>query len=385
MIFFKSVKKQKKAVLLMTLCIVVSSFALMLSIESIYNYYYKILYGDSDTKIMEILIQKDTDFTKEDLGNLLNKIPHTLLNDVVNIYTQTYADSNPRLSKINQIYVNNKMGLSIDYGRHAVVPFHFTYQNGQFCNSEFEMDSLLNYGFLQKEELITDEQYKNGEKVIVIDKAVNPYYADRKYVELFGDKYRIIGDLKNATVYDMLVPITAIPEDINLTCDIQLYLSHPVKLTEFSKIEEIINNEYNDKLILIDMEFDNSVNRDFYVTIFSCSVIILLIALFNFLIMGNYIFSENYRRYRIYMICGAGRFSIFKEYFLFTSSIAVISLMFGFMIFNLIFKRILVNYYEYVIQNNFMIFVAVITIYIIINLIVSLIVCFRNLKTDKGR
>lgn len=384
MIIFKSVKKQKKTILLMTLCIVVSSFALMLSIESIYNYYYKIIYGDSDTKIMEILIQKDADFTKKDLRDFLDRIPDTILNDTVNIYTQTYADENPRLSKINQMYVNSKMELSIDYGRHAVVPFHFTYHDGQFCNSEYEMNSLLNHGFLQKEELITDEHYQNGEKVIVIDKAVNPYYADKEYVDLFGDKYRIIGDLKNATVYDMLVPITAIPEDIDLTCDIQLYLSHPVKMTEFSKIENIINNEYNNKLILIDMEFDNSINRDFYVTVFGCSVIILLIALFNFLIMGNYIFTENYGRYRIYMICGAGRSNIFKEFFLFTSLIAAVSLTVGFAIFNLIFKKFLIGYYEYVIQKIYMIFLAVIAVYVIINLIASLIVCFRNLKMGKG-
>lgn len=380
----KSLCNQGKAMLFMIICIVVSSLSLLLAIESIYNYYNKIIYGDSDTRTLQLLINENADFKKTDLKKLLADLPENISKEIDSIYAQAYYDENPKLSTTHQMYIDNKKGTQIDYGEHVVVAFHFTYKNGDILNNKEEMQALVDQGILSEDEVITDSQYKNGEKIILIDKDDNPFYKNKEDIDLFGEKYKITGDLRESLMYNITVPFTAIPDNTILTCHTEIYLSHPVTVSEYKTVKKLISTDFGDKLLLEDMEFDNTVNRHYYITVFVVSVIILAIALFNFLILGNYIFTENRKRYGIYILCGARRINIFKEYFLMTTIISCISLMLGFGIFKAVFDSLLIKYYEFYLSNIYMIFGITLGIYIIVNCIVSYITCMRNIKKDRS-
>lgn len=348
-----------------------------------YDYWQRINYGDIKNREIQINIvyNEDKGFTKNDLQKCLNSIDADTLNKVTQIYAEAY-DNNENLLLTDVFFSDEEKGIYNEYlGSYNVLPFYFTYINGKFRSSDSAKKTFSDYNVLDEQDFLTDVQYENSERVALVDTTLNNYYKDKDSILLLGQEFKIIGSFKNSSTMNTIIPFTAIPNETELKNALFFDFDETVTMDEYRDIVTIFEQNYSD--VTSPIPLDSSVsNRDFYISVLASIAVIILISAVNFWIINKNLLSKNIKKYTIYRICGARKFTIIKRYILLSFVSTLLSVIAGYLIYSLILENnVLKKYYKYIYpdQNRML---AIITIaFMLVNIIYSFVIC--QLKMNK--
>lgn len=369
------------SILIMLLCMIFSSIAIYVSVQMSYDYWQKIDYGDVKNKqvIIDIVYNNKKIFTKADLIYCLERIDSSVLNRVDMIATEAY-DNNKNLSLTNVYYSDLSQGIDMEYlGSYNVVPFYFTYIDGEILNSNYIRDLFVDINVFDKEDYLTDKHFKNAEKVALVDDTLNAYYRDKDTITLFEQEYEIIGKFKNINLMNTIIPFTTIPDNTELKVAVTFDFQELIKVSDYNEIVSVFTENFPDVTRPAPLEISSS-NKSFYITVLISSIIIAVISLVNFWIINKNMFEKNNKKYMIYRICGATKATIILKHTLHCIMTTLISLLLGYLIYSTIIEKMMSKYNTYIYPHQNILFLIMIALFTVITGIYSLIICLTKIR-----
>ncbi len=178
-----------------------------------------------------------------------------------------------------------------------------------------EILNSYNTGMLYcRGELISREQYKNGEHVAVvfdyhnINKGNSPLIEsmliDENHIEVGGKTYEIIG-YNNHFPEQVMVPVTTLPGNTPICSrNIGFYFYDTVTVYEYNKICEGVELIFGDLATVRPMKLPDTDTIRLYNTIIVIAIAISILAALNFAILYRYILSKRYRQISCMRLCG---------------------------------------------------------------------------------
>ncbi len=175
------------------------------------------------------------------------------------------------------------------------------YDNGTYK----PLDLYYKYAVKQKQwksgEWFSEKQIKNKERVCVISykligskKSLVTQEGDDYYVIIGGDKYRVIGFIKDRGIEEIVLPWGLLPDDYSITCSPIISLNRYPTQKEYDSLIDIYNKYFSDRIIgeVPELETFDPEQVYYYKTNMAISLFIAIISAINFALLFNYIFDK---------------------------------------------------------------------------------------------
>lgn len=192
--------------------------------------------------------------------------------------------------------------------------FQFMYRDGSYYFSETVQDNLQKQGMIDAKRFFTKQQYAAGEHVAVLQ--VNEHSNQYAYlrplingdtITLWKQPYRIIS--KDTDFFPLIVPFTAVPDDLPLNSSFVLGFTRSITRTQYDTVIATANQTLSGKVTFESLAIPDSESRYLYSNIMLLSVLIAVLSAINFVMLYHYILQRRSRTLAIFRItgCTAGR------------------------------------------------------------------------------
>ena len=209
-------------------------------------------------------------------------------------------------------------------------------------------------------------------------------------LSVLGKPYKIIGRLNPFqgyyVIYDVYIPFTCLDDNQPLEWGLNFEYNKTLNIADVKQLVAHAQECFGDRITFDDYNryYDFDMSKYYGSLGFSCALICLL-ACFNFILLYRYILSTRINEYRIFRICGATRLKLALEFAKEIFALSFPVLLVGAVIFEMIIKKYITNFYEYSSgAYGFKLYAVVICIYLIATVISSVLmflVHFAGKKT----
>ena len=185
------------------------------------------------------------------------------------------------------------------------------------------------YVYNKKEYIV--EQFDKGERVAVVGSAVA--YGE-EYITLYGEKYRVIGVMKEFLDTCLYIPHSHMPKEGKYR-NVGFTLSKPLLKTEYEELEEIVESCFDGKGCIPE-EFNGIKNENqyrVYKSIIAILAIFVLMSGINYCIIFSHILDKRRRMLAVSRICGCTGIKTVVMYMIEIMSVSLITLGAGMLIF----------------------------------------------------
>lgn len=293
-------KKEKMIFLLITICIITSSFIINFSYGLYQNYHIRIIEAESEMYDLEVIFNnsKENYASKETLKYTLLRFSENL-NKSIEMYLvcpecEEYADTG-----MNRIAIR----FCIDKGN--IIP----------C-SVFE-ENLISFGTIVSGRYFTKEEEMNGDKValISVDSESEKSFSDKIRIDnntiMFQDnEYNIIGSQK---IHPLIVPFESLNADTPIN-SVLFGFKKPFTISQYNEIKDTIESNFPGIAQIPAVDIPESDSYYLYNTIIIISILISLVAAINFAILYRYILSRRAKTIIIFRICGCTKLKVLSMF-----------------------------------------------------------------------
>lgn len=214
-----------------------------------------------------------------------------------------------------------------------LVRYMIRYINGEYtvgCETfrRGTLNWIVNNAYIYNNDDYIIEQFDNEEYVVLIPEE---YVTDEKYINLFGDDYKIIG-LKSDGVISS--PFCHMPEDGKYIMA-GMCLSRPLLQTEYEEYEEIVESCFGTNA-RIDPEFNGIKNENqyrVYKSIIAILAAFVVMSGINYCIIFSHILDKRSRMLAVSRICGCTGIKSIMVYMIELMSVSIVTLIVGMLIF----------------------------------------------------
>lgn len=397
--FFKTMKGMfgKKFLLLLIIVSTILTAVTSCFVYGIYqNYHTKISQGESEEKAViisalnnvgvqtshseyvekfgeESMSAEYTSISKGDAVKMLMDLPESVMKDIDYVLCDATMD-------------DNVFGVNFYTFQFKVTP-----------------DGLLPYGDSANQ--FTNEQYISGEcvarigHILLTDEAescatgtvywendgARKIESSEEYLEIGGQKYKIIGENKkmNLDDYTIFIPFTSLNDNTPLRAmynTISINFKDPVTYRQYNEIQNSVNRNVSDKAFVKDMDLTISADIFFYKTMIAISGVVTLLFAVNLVLIYSYAVQQNKKKIAIYRICGCTRRNSIRLFILQAAIICVPVFILSQFIFNKFLYPVMTELFPFAINSfSFLVYALMFVSYIIVSFIILEIMLTQNI------
>ncbi len=138
-----------------------------------------------------------------------------------------------------------------------VIDISYGFDGGAFTYPEYKADNFSRNNWLMSGRYFTEEEFKQGKKVVVIPDIIQygdlySYDSERNSIILDGEEYSVIGIL-DCPFIDL--PVTSVKEE-TIVQDMLIEMKHIVTKDEYTDIKNNVRQMFGDAAYFHEMNFD---------------------------------------------------------------------------------------------------------------------------------
>lgn len=274
-----------------------------------------------------------------------------------------------------------------------------------FYQFQFEVtpDGLLPYGDSAKQ--FTNEQYILGNcvarvgHILLTDEAENcsrgtVYWqndgarkieSNEEYLEIGGQKYRIIGENQEMDLsdYTIFIPFTSLADNTPLRAmynTLIINFKSPVLYRQYNEIQNSVEKNMSGKAFVKDMDLTISPDVFFYKTMIVISAVVTLLFSVNLVLIYSYAVQLNKKKIAVFRLCGCTRNKSVKLFLFQASIICIPVFLLSQLIFHKLIYGIMIEFFPYMINSfTFFVYALMFISYLLISFIILEIMLANNI------
>lgn len=284
------VKKEKIIVIVMFLCILLSSFVLNFTYGLSYNYTVAKANANEDLKQIAVNINQESAPTHRQVQDFVEALSEKTRKNLRFYFSGAYSDYDDESWNILEsrfTYINNSYGKSVEV-------------------IQAEKNNLMDGT------IISSEDEKDGNLVAVVEcdknKTTTELTDEDGYLNLFGKKFEIVGTDTISTVPS--IPFLTISDDF--VYDDVAILSSSVVFTrsQYEEIQQMADIYMPGAITFPDLPLPDTDSIKLYNNIIIIAVLLSILSVLNFSVLYDFILKKQTHTTAIMRLCGCSRVKI---------------------------------------------------------------------------
>lgn len=370
-IFFniKELLKQEKVIFIVVLiCIFLSSFALNFTYGLSYNYTMEKANADDNLKHVSSYINQESAPTHKQVQNFVESLSDDTLSNLRFYFSGSVDEYNDEAWNC--------------------LESRFTYKNGEYGQAEIIAQSYREN--IKEGTPITNEDEKNGNLVAVVNCDITNRGEHRNettlkltdengYLNLFGNKYKIIGADSISTV--PTVPFLTIPDDF--VYDDVAIISSDVVFTraQYDEIQMAADINMPGAITFPELELPDTDAIKMYNNIIVIAILLSVLSVLNFSVLFDFILKKQNHTTAILRLCGCSKLKAILVNIGECILISVPVYFIGTLFYTIILKTSLKKLFSFIADAySFKIYMMIFATYFVILLVIMSIVITKHLS-----
>lgn len=188
---------------------------------------------------------------------------------------------------------------SIELSDDEVFLFNLTYKNGHFHD---RTSNEICQGTIVEGRGITDAEFLDAEKVIVVSKTYQDRIAGEKY-EIANEEFDVIGVHANENYqYFNMIPFSAL-DNVPVEA-FSIVFNGAVTKSMYAEIQSVFKERLGNMVEFPEIEVESTDNIFLYKTILIVAVLIAVVASLNFAVLYRFILIRRHKQLVVFRICG---------------------------------------------------------------------------------